>query len=60
MEIPDESFTVIIGPNACGKSTLLRTLSNLIKPSAGHVQLEGKKLAHTKQRSSTTNLYCSR
>lgn len=46
IEIPDQSFTVIIGPNACGKSTLLRTLSNLIKPSEGHVILDGKKI-HT-------------
>lgn len=44
VEIPDQSFTVIIGPNACGKSTLLRTLSNLIKPSKGHVILDGKKI----------------
>ena len=42
VEIPDGSFTVIIGPNACGKSTMLRTLSNLLKPSAGEVILDGK------------------
>ncbi|MEW2129406.1 ATP-binding cassette domain-containing protein [Streptomyces sp. NPDC005435] len=35
--IPDESFTVIVGPNACGKSTLLRGPSRLLKPSAGRV-----------------------
>lgn len=39
--IPDESFTVIVGPNACGKSTLLRGLSRLLKPSAGRVVLDG-------------------
>jgi iron complex transport system ATP-binding protein len=39
--IPDESFTVIVGPNACGKSTLLRGLSRLLKPSAGKVVLDG-------------------
>ncbi|MFC8666971.1 ABC transporter ATP-binding protein [Streptomyces sp. NPDC057199] len=39
--IPDESFTVIVGPNACGKSTLLRSLSRLRKPSAGQVVLDG-------------------
>jgi iron complex transport system ATP-binding protein len=39
--IPDESFTVIVGPNACGKSTLLRALSRLLKPSAGQIVLDG-------------------
>ncbi|MEU9731877.1 ABC transporter ATP-binding protein [Streptomyces sp. NPDC048002] len=41
VEIPHESFTVIVGPNACGKSTLLRCLSRLRKPSAGQVVLDG-------------------
>ncbi|WP_416375784.1 ABC transporter ATP-binding protein [Pseudoclavibacter terrae] len=41
-EIPDGSFTVIIGPNACGKSTLLRGLSRLLAPEAGRVVLDGK------------------
>lgn len=50
IEIPDQSFTVIIGPNACGKSTLLRTLSNLIKPTAGHVLLDGKKISSYKSK----------
>jgi ABC-type cobalamin/Fe3+-siderophores transport system ATPase subunit len=39
--IPDGSFTVIVGPNACGKSTLLRSLARLLKPTAGHVFLDG-------------------
>ena len=42
VEIPDGSFTVIIGPNACGKSTLLRALSRLLKPTVGTVLLDGK------------------
>lgn len=41
VSIPDQSFTVIVGPNACGKSTLLRGLSRLLKPSAGQVVLDG-------------------
>ncbi len=41
VRIPDRSFTVIVGPNACGKSTLLRGLSRLLKPSAGQVILDG-------------------
>ena len=41
-EIPDGSFTAIIGPNACGKSTLLRALARILRPSAGQVVLDGK------------------
>ncbi|MDQ1011622.1 ABC transporter ATP-binding protein [Streptomyces sp. NPDC002867] len=42
VEIPDRSFTVIVGPNACGKSTLLRALSRMLKPSQGRVLLDGQ------------------
>jgi len=42
VSIPDRSFTVIVGANACGKSTLLRALSRLIKPSQGRVVLDGQ------------------
>lgn len=39
--VPDNSFTVIVGPNACGKSTLLRALSRMLKPASGAVLLDG-------------------
>ncbi|GHF41262.1 ABC transporter [Streptomyces mashuensis] len=39
--VPDHSFTVIVGPNACGKSTLLRALSRMLRPAAGSVLLDG-------------------
>lgn len=42
--IPDDSFTVIVGPNACGKSTLLRALARLLKPTKGHVMLDGNEI----------------
>lgn len=41
IEVPDGSFTVIVGPNACGKSTLLRALARLLRPAAGEVVLDG-------------------
>ncbi len=41
VSIPDQSFTMIVGPNACGKSTLLRGLSRLLRPSVGRVVLDG-------------------
>lgn len=40
--IPDRSLTVIIGPNACGKSTLLRALARLLRPEGGQIILDGK------------------
>lgn len=50
VKIPHGSFTAIVGPNACGKSSLLRTLSKLIKPAQGHVLLEGKKITAYKSK----------
>ena len=44
VDIPDGKMTVIIGPNACGKSTLLRALSRLLAPQVGHVLLDGKNI----------------
>ena len=42
VDIPDHSFTVVVGPNACGKSTLLRALARLLRPAAGAVLLDGQ------------------
>lgn len=42
VSIPDNSFTVIVGANACGKSTLLRALSRMLKPAKGAAYLDGK------------------
>ena len=36
------SFVAIIGPNACGKSTLLRTIARLLPALAGTVLLDGR------------------
>ena len=38
-------ITAIVGPNARGKSTLLRVLSRLLTPSAGQVVLDGRAIA---------------
>lgn len=39
--IPDGRITVIVGANACGKSTLLRGLARLLRPRSGQVILDG-------------------
>ena len=42
LEVPDRRLTVLVGPNACGKSTLLRGLANLLRPATGAVTLDGE------------------
>lgn len=44
VEIPTGKITVIVGPNACGKSTLLRALARLLKPKRGTVLLDGRSI----------------
>ncbi|MDL4771304.1 MULTISPECIES: ABC transporter ATP-binding protein [Thermomonosporaceae] len=44
LELPGGAFTVIVGPNACGKSTLLRTLARLLAPRSGTVLIDGAEL----------------
>ncbi|MBM9466939.1 ABC transporter ATP-binding protein [Nakamurella leprariae] len=43
--VPDGEFTVIVGPNACGKSTLLRSLARMLTPRAGEVVLDGRAIS---------------
>lgn len=42
LTIPQGAFTVIVGPNACGKSTLLRALGRMLAPRSGTVLLDGR------------------
>lgn len=44
-EVTPGAVTIIVGPNACGKSTLLRSLSRVLAPSGGQVLLDGKDIA---------------
>lgn len=50
LEVIDGGITAVIGPNGCGKSTLLRALGRLLRPQAGHVLLDGKRIDHMRTR----------
>ncbi len=42
LTVPPGRITAIVGANACGKSTLLRSMSRLLRPRGGEVLLDGK------------------
>ncbi len=42
------TFTLLIGPSGSGKTTLIQHLNGLLKPSAGEVYFDGKKIGPDK------------
>ena len=56
VEIPTGQITVIVGANACGKSTLLRGLARLLKPRGGSVLLDGEPIQRSSTREVATKL----
>lgn len=44
LKLKKGSLTALIGANGVGKSTLLRTLTALQKPLAGHIELNGRNI----------------
>ena len=45
--VPPGKVTAIVGANACGKSTLLRSMSRLLTPRSGRVLLDGTEVHKT-------------
>ena len=50
LRVNEGSFTGLIGPNGCGKTTLLRAMSGIIRPAAGTIYLRGEKLDRLSRR----------
>lgn len=49
--IPKGKITTLIGPNGCGKTTLLQLMTKNLKPSAGAIYLEGTDIKEISLRS---------
>ncbi|HWJ10744.1 MAG TPA: ABC transporter ATP-binding protein [Nocardioides sp.] len=50
LELPPGRVTAIVGPNACGKSTLLRGLARLHPLTAGRVRIDGQDIGSMSRR----------
>jgi ABC-type nitrate/sulfonate/bicarbonate transport system ATPase subunit len=44
LDVAENDFVTILGPSGCGKSTLLRIVAGLDQPTAGEVQLDGRRI----------------
>ncbi len=44
LDVAEGSLVAIVGPNGHGKTTLLRTISGLVRPSAGTIMLDGRRI----------------
>jgi len=41
-EVPTGQFVGVIGPNGCGKSTMLKMLANIYRPTSGRIVVRGQ------------------
>ncbi|HEX7345536.1 MAG TPA: ABC transporter ATP-binding protein [Candidatus Limnocylindrales bacterium] len=49
LDIARGEFVSLIGPSGCGKSTLLRVIGDLIEPTTGTVEVNGKPAARARR-----------
>jgi branched-chain amino acid transport system ATP-binding protein len=47
IHVAEGEFVAVVGPNGAGKTTLFKTISGLLKPTAGSIRFEGVNLLET-------------
>lgn len=56
LDVPTGSYTAIIGPNACGKSTMLRSIARILPYRSGSILLDGDEISRIPTRALATRL----
>lgn len=47
----EQEFVAIVGPSGCGKTTILSLIAGILKPSSGHIYLDGHDVNEKKKTS---------
>jgi len=42
LDVRNGEFVCLLGPSGCGKSTLLSVMAGFVRPSEGHIEMEGR------------------
>lgn len=59
LNVPHGSIFGLLGPSSCGKTTLLRCLVGLLKPSSGSISLFGSNLWNDERETSCSDALCN-
>src|SRR4051812_34490150 len=44
LSIEKGTFLTLLGPSGCGKTTILRSIAGLVSPSAGDIEIAGRRV----------------
>lgn len=56
LNVSGNKFFTILGPNGCGKTTLLKTIYRVLKPSFGEILLNNKNIENIRLKDSAKEM----